>query len=76
MTLLAALQWLRSGRPLPADGAHAPAIDAAVTPAEMVAAANAAGYDCSEAEIQAAFRQDWAMRWLRYTQRGRPDEAT
>ena len=73
MTLSAALHWLHS---LPIDSAARwSPLDAATTWADLAAAAGADGYPCSEAELQIAFREDWAMRWLRYAPPTQADES-
>ncbi len=39
---------------------------AALTPQELADLAARSGYDCTAADLQDAFRQDWIMRWLRH----------
>lgn len=66
MSTQAALVFLRTVRQRPDLQAGLAALGPAITSERLLELATELGSPCSAEELQAAFRLDWAMRWLHH----------
>jgi hypothetical protein len=73
MSIQVALAFFRTVRDRPELRQRIAAWGPAAPMSQLEALADELGLACSATDLDAAFRHDWVMRWLRYTSQ---DDAT
>jgi predicted ribosomally synthesized peptide with nif11-like leader len=75
MSVEDAFRFLQKARVDPTLQARLNALGPVVSAHTLLEVAAAAGFVFTEADLQLAFRRDWAMRWLRYYPASQPGTA-